>query len=79
MILFREETARELHFIALSERAKKKIIWRLDGSFKAIGIAPLSLVQLPWLGLIFGEIYLLTKVFDTTFLAMLQSKFRKQR
>ena len=41
-----------------------------------IGIAPLSFVQLPWLGLIIGETYLLTKEFDTTFLEMIRSKLR---
>ena len=41
-----------------------------------IGIAPLSFVQIPWLGLIIGEAYLLTKVFDTTLLETLRSKLR---
>jgi hypothetical protein len=41
-----------------------------------IGIAPLSIIQLPWLGLLIGQAYLLTKEFDTTLLAMIKSKFR---
>jgi len=41
-----------------------------------IGIAPLSFVQIPWVGLIIGEAYLLTKEFDTTFLEIIQSKLR---
>ena len=41
-----------------------------------IGIAPLSFVQIPWLGTIIGEAYLLTKEFDTTFLEIIQSKLR---
>ena len=41
-----------------------------------IGIAPLSFIQLPWLGLLVGQAYLLTKEFDTTLLAMIKSKFR---
>lgn len=44
-----------------------------------IGIAPLSLVQIPWLGLIIGETYLLTKEFDTTFLKTIQSKLRPRQ
>jgi len=47
--------------------------------FFLIGIAPLSIVQIPWLGLIIGEIYLLTKEFDTTFLETLQSKLRRRQ
>jgi hypothetical protein len=44
-----------------------------------IGIAPLSLVQIPWLGLIVSEAYLLTKEFDTTFLEATRSKLRPRR
>ena len=38
-----------------------------------IGIAPLSLIQLPWLGLVVGQAYLLTKEFDVSFWDNLQS------
>ena len=38
------------------------------------GIAPLSIVQLPWLGLIIGQAYLLTQEFDTTFLETIRYK-----
>jgi hypothetical protein len=41
-----------------------------------IGITPLSFVQIPWLGLIIGEAYLLTKEFDSTFLDIIKSKLR---
>ena len=44
-----------------------------------IGIAPLSLVQIPWLGLVIAEAYLLTKEFDTTFLETIQSKLRPRQ
>lgn len=44
-----------------------------------IGIAPLSWLQLPWLGLIVGEAYLLTKQFDHTVLEMIQMKRRPRR
>ena len=44
-----------------------------------IGIAPLSIVQFPWLGLIIGEAYLLTKEFDATFLDTIQSKLRPRQ
>ena len=44
-----------------------------------IGIAPLSFVQLPWLGLIIGQAYLLTKDFDSTFLEIIQSKLRQRQ
>ena len=44
-----------------------------------IGIAPLSFVQIPWLGLIIGQAYLLTKEFDSTFLETIQSKLRSRQ
>jgi hypothetical protein len=44
-----------------------------------IGIAPLSFVQIPWLGLIIGEAYLLTKEFDSTFLEAVRSKLRPRQ
>jgi hypothetical protein len=44
-----------------------------------IGIAPLSLVQIPWLGLIIGEAYLLGKEFDTTFLEAIRAKLRQRQ
>ena len=44
-----------------------------------IGIAPLSIVQLPWLGLIIGQVYLLRKEFDVAFIDLLRSKFRPQQ
>lgn len=44
-----------------------------------IGIAPLSIIQLPWLGLIIGQAYLLTKEFDATFLEMIQLKLRQRQ
>lgn len=39
-----------------------------------IGIAPLSYLQVPWLGLLIGQIYLLTKDFDSTFLEMIRGR-----
>jgi len=42
-----------------------------------IGISPLSILQLPWLGLLVAQIFLLTKEFDTTFLESVQSKLRQ--
>jgi len=44
-----------------------------------VGIAPLSFVQIPWLGLIIGQAYLLTKEFDSTFLETIQSKLRSRQ
>jgi hypothetical protein len=44
-----------------------------------IGIAPLSFMQIPWLGLVIGEAYLLTKEFDTTSLDMIKSKLRPRQ
>ena len=41
-----------------------------------ISIAPLSFTQIPWLGLIIGEGYLLTKEFPDTFLQMIQTRLR---
>jgi hypothetical protein len=38
------------------------------------GIAPLSIMQIPWLGLIIGQAYLLTQDFDTTFLETIRHK-----
>lgn len=39
-----------------------------------IGITPLSWVQIPWLGLIIGNGYLLTREFDVTFWDMVKGK-----
>jgi hypothetical protein len=44
-----------------------------------IGISPLSLLQLPWLGLLIGQAYLLTKDFDASFLEMVRSALHKRR
>lgn len=44
-----------------------------------IGIAPLSFLQVPWLGLIIGEAYLLTEEFDSSFLDIVKSKLRLQQ
>lgn len=41
-----------------------------------IGISPLSYLQIPWLGLIIGEAFLMTKEFDTTFLELIRSRVR---
>lgn len=43
-----------------------------------IGIAPLSWVQLVWLGLVAGQVYLLRHEFETTFWEMLRLKLRRQ-
>ena len=42
-----------------------------------IGIAPLSWVQIPWLGLIVAEVYLFRREFDRSFLEVLRSKSNK--
>ncbi len=39
-----------------------------------IALAPVSTLQLPWLGLVIGQIYLLTKDFDRTFLEIVWPK-----
>jgi hypothetical protein len=44
-----------------------------------LGIAPLSYLQIPWLGLIIGEMYLFGKDFDRSFLQMLQNRFRRSK
>ena len=41
-----------------------------------IGIAPLSFIQIPWLGLIVGQAYLLSKDYDSSFLEAIQSWLR---
>jgi hypothetical protein len=41
-----------------------------------MGIAPLSIVQLPWLGVIAGEAYLLKQEFNASFLEIIQLKLR---
>ena len=43
-----------------------------------VGIAPLSYLQIPWLGLIIGEGFLLTKEFTTTFIEIILSKLGKR-
>lgn len=47
--------------------------------FFLVGIAPLSIIQLPWLGLMIGQGYLLTQEFDCTLLDSLRSKLWPQR
>jgi len=44
-----------------------------------IGIAPLSFTQIPWLGLVIGQAYLLTKEFDATFLETMQTRLRRRQ
>ena len=44
-----------------------------------IGIAPLSFLQLPWLGLIIGQAYLLTKEFDKSILKDISAKLRSRQ
>ena len=44
-----------------------------------VGIAPLSLLQLPWLGLLVAQAHLLTKNFEFTFLEIIQSKLRQRQ
>jgi hypothetical protein len=44
-----------------------------------IGISPCSLLQLPWLGLLIGQVYLMTKEFDATFLEIVRSALQKRR
>lgn len=39
-----------------------------------IGIAPLSVVQFPWLGLLIGQVYLLSQAFDYSVLDILRSR-----
>lgn len=41
-----------------------------------IAITPLGTIQLPWLGMVLAQGYLLTKEFDTTFLEIVRSKLR---
>jgi len=65
--------------LLLLHKQKSVKIGLIGTIFFLIGIAPLSTVQIPWLGLIIGEVYLLTKEFDTTFLEFLQSKLRPQQ
>ena len=43
-----------------------------------IGISPLSLLQIPWLGLLIGQAYLLTKDFNNSFLEIIQSRLRQR-
>jgi hypothetical protein len=44
-----------------------------------IAISPVSLIQIPWLGLIIPTTYLLTKNFETTFWDALRAKFRERK
>ena len=43
-----------------------------------VGIAPLSFIQFPWLGLLIGQGYLLTKEFDNSFLETLKARRRSR-
>jgi len=44
-----------------------------------VGIAPLSWVQIPWLGLLAAQGYLLTKEFDVSFIGKLFSRFKLEK
>ena len=44
-----------------------------------VGIAPLSFVQIPWLGLLIGEGFLLTKNFDHSLLELMKSRLGRRR
>jgi hypothetical protein len=44
-----------------------------------VGIAPLSPIQIPWVGLLIGKAYLLSKEFDTSSLEALRSKLRHRQ
>jgi len=44
-----------------------------------IGIAPLSFLQLPWLGLIVGQAYLLTMEFNKSILKDISAKLRSRQ
>ena len=43
-----------------------------------VGISPLSYLQIPWLGLIIGEVYLLTQDFDSSLIEIVRSKLGKR-
>jgi hypothetical protein len=40
-----------------------------------IGISPLSVIQIPWLGLMIGQVFLLTKEFNISFLEIIKPNF----
>ena len=42
------------------------------------GLAPIHIAQVAWAGSIAGHIYCLTKEFDTSFITMVSSRFRKK-
>lgn len=42
-------------------------------------IAPLSLLQIPWLGLLIGQAYLLSQNFDTAFVEVLRSRLGRNK
>ena len=44
-----------------------------------IGISPLSLLQILWLGLLIGQAYLLTVEFDSSFWEIIQSKISQRQ
>jgi hypothetical protein len=65
--------------LLLLHKGKSVTIGLIGTMAFVIGIAPLSLYQIPWLGLLVGEGYLLTKEFDTTFLEAVQAKLRRRQ
>lgn len=42
-----------------------------------LGIAPLSVLQFPWLGLLLGQAYLLTREFESSLLEAAQARLRR--
>jgi len=74
LILF--ETA--MGFLLLHKHASVKIGLIGTAGF-LIAIAPLSFMQLPWLGLIIGQISLFAKEFDTTFFETILIRLRPKQ
>jgi len=65
-------------FLLLHKHASVKIGLIGTAGF-LMAIAPLSFVQIPWLGLVIGQTYLLKEEFNSTFLEIISPRLRPRR
>lgn len=65
--------------VMLLHKKKSVKIGLIGTMIFVIGIAPLAVVQIPWIGLVIGEAYLLTKEFDHHFIDIIRSKIQPRK
>ena len=64
--------------LSLLHKGKSVRIGLIGTILFLVGISPLSYLQIPWLGLIIGEVYLLTQDFDSSLIEIVRSKLGRR-